>query len=235
MAEENIVSIVIEKMDLAKPTVIPIVKMMQDDKVGRKITVGLYENGNSWTPPEGASAQVQYSKPDGTGGLYDSIPGYRDIAWEFEENKLSIFIAPQVTTCPGIVELSVRIIKGEFQFSTFTIKIDVHKTPGINVKSEDFVSVNGLLPSSGWEPNKYLTTDEKGNVVAREAPEGGNGAASEQFLTLDLSGYYDGIIKRIYADGGESNLDVTFDANGNPIKFSNGTEEFEVVWPAEDA
>lgn len=58
---------------------------------------------------------------------------------------------------------------------------------------------------------------------------------AEQFLTLDLSGYHNGIIKRIYADGGESNLDVTFDANGNPIKFSNGVEEFEVVWPAEDA
>ena len=66
-------------------------------------------------------------------------------------------------------------------------------------------------------------------------PMAEKGQAEDVIVKLDLSGYHDGIIKRIYADGGESNLDVTFDANGNPIKFSNGVEEFEVVWPAEGA
>lgn len=66
-------------------------------------------------------------------------------------------------------------------------------------------------------------------------PMAEKGQAEDVIVKLDLSGYYDGIIKRIYADGGESNLDVTFDANGNPIKFSNGVEEFTVVWPAEGA
>lgn len=68
--------------------------------------------------------------------------------------------------------------------------------------------------------------DEDGNVEVE--------TVEEQFVKLDLSGYYDGVIGRIYADGGTSNLDVTFDDQGRPIKFSNGAEEFEVVWPIEE-
>lgn len=81
------------------------------------------------------------------------------------------------------------------------------------------------------------TVDEvlKVGVEYHLNPMAEKGQAEDVIVKLDLSGYYDGIIKRIYADGGESNLDVTFDANGNPIKFSNGVEEFTVVWPAEGA
>lgn len=59
--------------------------------------------------------------------------------------------------------------------------------------------------------------------------------AKETPIHTDLSGYYDGTIVLKYADGGSMNVAVTFDANGNPIKFSNGAEEFTITWPAEEA
>lgn len=58
-------------------------------------------------------------------------------------------------------------------------------------------------------------------------------SASERPVKTDLSAYDDGIIRLVYKDGGVMNVNVTFDQYGNPIKFSNGAEEFEVVWPAE--
>lgn len=76
-------------------------------------------------------------------------------------------------------------------------------------------TVNGIGP------------DENGNVEVK--------AAEEKPIHTDLSSYNDGLIVLEYADGGRMNVQVTFDENGNPIKFSNGVEEFTVTWPAEEA
>lgn len=140
----DIVSINIENMDLAKPSVIPVVRMMQDDRAGRQLTISLFENGQAWTPPEEITALIMYSKPDGTGGTYDSIPGITEKAWSFAENRISVAIAPQVVSVPGMVLLSVKLLFGNYQLHTFSVRIDVQKTPGINVASEDFVSLNWL-------------------------------------------------------------------------------------------
>lgn len=83
-----------------------------------------------------------------------------------------------------------------------------------HVMASVVTSINGIPP------------DENGNVDIE--------TSSEQPVSIDLSNYEAGSIRLTYADGGAMDVAVTFDENGNPIKFSNGTEEFTITWPAEE-
>ena len=54
----------------------------------------------------------------------------------------------------------------------------------------------------------------------------------EKPIKMDLSGFEtEGKIRLIYADDGIMDINVTFNNQGKPIKFSNGEDVFELVWP----
>ena len=55
----------------------------------------------------------------------------------------------------------------------------------------------------------------------------------EQPRSVDMTNYEAGKIRLTYANDEAMDVSVEFDTNGNPIKFSNGTEEFTVTWPEE--
>lgn len=57
----------------------------------------------------------------------------------------------------------------------------------------------------------------------------------EQPLSMDMTNYETGKIRLTYANDEAMDVSVEFDTNGNPIKFSNGTEEFTITWPEEVA
>lgn len=57
----------------------------------------------------------------------------------------------------------------------------------------------------------------------------------EQPRSVDMTNYDNGKIRLTYANDEAMDVSVEFDANGNPIKFSNGTEEFTITWPEEVA
>ena len=57
----------------------------------------------------------------------------------------------------------------------------------------------------------------------------------EHPISMDMTNYEAGKIRLTYANDEAMDVSVEFDANGNPIKFSNGTEEFTVTWPEEVA
>jgi hypothetical protein len=57
----------------------------------------------------------------------------------------------------------------------------------------------------------------------------------EQPRSVDMTNYEAGKIRLTYANDEAMDVSVEFDTNGNPIKFSNGTEEFTVTWPEEVA
>lgn len=57
----------------------------------------------------------------------------------------------------------------------------------------------------------------------------------EQPRSVDMTNYDTGKIRLTYANDEAMDVSVEFDTNGNPIKFSNGTEEFTVTWPEEVA
>ena len=57
----------------------------------------------------------------------------------------------------------------------------------------------------------------------------------EQPRSVDMTNYEAGKIRLTYANDEAMDVSVEFDTNGNPIKFSNGTEEFTITWPEEVA
>ena len=57
----------------------------------------------------------------------------------------------------------------------------------------------------------------------------------EQPRSVDMTNYDTGKIRLTYANDEAMDVSVEFDTNGNPIRFSNGTEEFTVTWPEEVA
>lgn len=143
------------------------IDVMQEDKYTRNIEMSLYANNMSWDIPSGATAVIRYQKPDGTGGNYNAMPD-GSTAYSISGNTLTVALAPQVCTVTGAVELAVGLINGGEELNTFSVCINVHRNPGIDVLSENYVKLLGVLPDSGWTPNMYLGTDANGIVVAKE-------------------------------------------------------------------
>lgn len=111
-------------MDLAQYPGTAVVRAMQNDQNSRALEITLLENRMPWVIPRNASVLIRYSKPDGTGGEYDTVPDGQS-AWQISENMLTIRLIPQVLSMPGAVRLSVALIQGQVQLSTFAVVISV--------------------------------------------------------------------------------------------------------------
>lgn len=148
------------KIDLLKPGVKPVVNVMQADENSRVIEIALYVNGIAWEIPAGANFSMAYKKPDGTKGLYDTMPDGSS-ASSVIENVISIRLAPQMLTSPGTVTASVVISVDDQRVSTFPVIVNVIRNPAAGaVGSEDYFysSVIGNLDD--------LKTTDKSSLVA---------------------------------------------------------------------
>ncbi len=125
------------RMDLVRVQHIAAVEVMQDDKYSRDIAIMLTANHVPWNIPEGTTAMIRYKRRlGGTGGNYDTLPD-GSAAYRFQGNALTVALAPQVTIVPGVVELSVGLIKGERLLNIFTICIHVQPNPGLNIDASE--------------------------------------------------------------------------------------------------
>lgn len=126
------------KMDLLEPGQMPRIHAVQDDQYSRNLELALYEGGSAWEIPSGITAIIRYRKSDGTGGEYNLLPD-GSAAWSAEGNVLTIALAPQVATVPGMVSLSATLLSGERQISTFRISLNVKPAvKGVLAESEDY-------------------------------------------------------------------------------------------------
>ena len=166
---------------------VPSIDVVQDDRYSRNIEITVLSNGTAVSLIE-KRALIRYVKADGTGGNYDALPDGTP-AFTISGNVLTVALAPQVCTFPGIVKMVVAIIDGETYLHTFPLDIKVHRNPGLQIVSENYLKMLGAVPDSGWPANMYLGTDEKGNVIAKESSAGGGGSDcvsySPQTLTPD--------------------------------------------------
>lgn len=113
-------------MDLAKFNSITTIHATQFDHYSHQLEISLQENGNNWSIPQTASVQVQYSKADGTGRKYHTLPDGR-CAWQIAGNTLTVILEPLVLTVPGAVSLSITLMQGQMQISTFSVIVSVDK------------------------------------------------------------------------------------------------------------
>ena len=199
-------------MDLTCRGVTQRIDVVQDDRYSRNLEFTLTQNGEAWTIPTAAAAVVRFKKSDGTGGNYDTLPD-GSLAYSFSGNVLTVALAPQVCTAPGLVLLAVGLLYGDAEINTFTVHIVVQPNPGIDVVSEDYSHIAGYVKSAGWTPNMFLGTDADGNVVAVGAGADGRGVVS---------------IRRTAGNGAQGTTDTY------TITYTDGTTDALTVYNGKD-
>lgn len=162
-------------LDLQHRTMQPRLAVVQCDHNTRAIEINMISGGQPWTPDSIDTVFLRYRKCDGTGGSYDALPD-GTTAWAAEENKITILLAPQVLTVPGLVEAQALLISGNRSIATFTFQIVVEADPSIGVvTSEDY------LNWSVW------AKDELANLL-QQAKDSGDFTGSCFVPTVDSEG-----------------------------------------------
>lgn len=173
-------------MDLTCKNVTQRVDVMQDDKYSRCLEIPLRANGDDAELPEDVRAVIRYQKPDGTGGNYDTLPDGTS-AYTVSGNVITVALAPQVCTVPGVVQMVVCLMQGSAEINTFVILVNVHANPGIDVESQDYTNMRAYVKSYGWPPDKTLRTDADGNVIADDVI-GGSATGGYYTPSIDTDG-----------------------------------------------
>ena len=194
------------KADLIRKGIPPRIHAVQDDALCRIIRLELTEDDRPWNIPDGAQVLIRYSKPDRTGGQYDTLPD-GTLAWSARNHCLYLTLAPQVLTAPGTVELSVTMILGNARLTTFRILIDVQRHPAFSGISENYSYITAFLPqpAGGAKQGHYLRiseVDEAGNILALESvssPGGFSQVSKAPLLELLRCAVYTQDVSDIFA------------------------------------
>ena len=176
-------------MDLTKPNWMAAIDAVQEDRYCRDLEITLLSGGSPWTIPKDASVLIRYSKSDGTGGIYDTLPDGTK-AWTTADNVLTAALAPQVLTVPGSVLLGVTLSRGIRQVNTFAILINVHPAVGRDLAgSEPYVKVHSFLPAPAYgtigQFLRIAAVDDQGYITALESAAGTGGSMAETYVEAD--------------------------------------------------
>lgn len=200
------------QMDLAGQSLMPRADVVEQDQYARQLELELLCGGESWEIPADAGALIVFQKEDGTGGEYDTLPN-GDAAWSASGNRLTVELAPQVLTCPGLVTLSVELLQGNARITTFSVLLQVHRSAAKGLESEGYVRFDGFLPQPpGAEVGQFL----------RVAGVNEHGSAS-QVEAVTLPSLEDALAQA--RDGGEFQGDSAYE-----IAVKNGFTGTEAEW-----
>lgn len=146
----------------------PTIYAKQLDSLSRAVTVSLYNNGTAWSIPSDATIlAVGYRKPDGTRGLYDTMPG-GGAAVSANGNTAVVQLAPQMFTAAGTVLCELRLANSAgAQLSSFSWRIRVEESAADGSAAEDYYNLktlNSLQEQIGNLEN--LQTKKKTSLVA---------------------------------------------------------------------
>ncbi len=115
-------------MDLLRPGVAEVIRGVQGEAVSRVLCFHLTQNGVAWPIPAGAKAALRFGKPDGTGGIYDTLPD-GSLSCAVASNTVSVTLAPQVLSCAGTVSAQLVLRLGESILCGFTVYLLVQPDP----------------------------------------------------------------------------------------------------------
>jgi hypothetical protein len=175
------------KMDLLNRGTRPVIDVMQDDRYSRNIAISLFSGHEAFTLPEGCNVLVRYKKSDGVGGIYDTLPDGNQ-AWLIEGNAVTVALAPQVCTVAGNVLLTVMLLAGQQQLSSFEICLDVRPDPISDFESEKYMNIAAFLPqvmnAAVGQYLKVAAVDAFGKVsqLTTEAVTASGGGSSDALI-----------------------------------------------------
>lgn len=158
-------------VDLMRPT-INTIHVKQFDALSRFADIKILSGGQPWGAGTSITYVVQYSKPDGTKGMYDKLPdGSTAVTSETDDTGstvLHVRFAPQMFTVHGNVRCSVAMIKTDgLKLQTFSFCICVEESDVNGDTSKDYykmTTIDILMESIGDLSN--LGTAAKENIVA---------------------------------------------------------------------
>lgn len=177
------------------------VSVMQCDVNTRALEITLLSGEAAWNVPDGVTAISAYTKPDGTKGLYDTLPDGTD-ACTISGNVVTAVLPPQALTVPGDVDLAVIFTDDDQnQLAAFAVPIKVRRNPAVGaVASGDYFNLqkwikeavaNIAVPTALPNPQKLILTgaveaEYDGSAeVTVEIPEGGSGGSAEVHIGSD--------------------------------------------------
>lgn len=182
-------------LDLQRKGELQRIDVVQGDAFTRQVQLELLCGEKPWNIPV-CTPVVRYSKPDGTEGIYDTLPdGMPGVT--YSENTLTLELAPQMLTCAGPVQVQVELNLEDRRLATFTFMLAVEPGVALAGKSEDYVNwTKAFLPqTTGAKVGQYVLVSEVDSagqiirVVAVDAPDdAGSGIKSVNGVLPDENG-----------------------------------------------
>ena len=146
-------------VDLTDRQTTVIMDAVQGDN-GRILELEMLSAGEKWLLPEALAVKIRYQKPDGTGGIYDTLPDGTS-AWSGEGNVLTVVLAPEVCTAAGRVLLQIHLMQGQHQLTTFAMGLRVQPEVEAPQISGDYTNLSAWLETTG---KKVLTEEDTAKI-----------------------------------------------------------------------
>ena len=144
----------------------------------RAVKAALYDGGEPWAAPSGATVVIRFCKPDKTGGIYDTLPSGATaytIATDQDTGGtvVTATLAPQMLTCPGLVVADMVIISGSDTVATFSWRVDVQRSPmdGVDTTSQDYYNYQTLAQINSGIAAAQAAADAAVKTVNGKAPD----------------------------------------------------------------
>ena len=144
----------------------------------RSVEAALYDGGEPWAAPSGATVVIRFCKPDKTGGIYDTLPSGATaytIATDQDTGGtvVTATLAPQMLTCPGLVVADMVIISGSDTVATFSWRVDVQRSPmdGVDTTSQDYYNYQTLAQINRGIAAAQAAADAAVKTVNGKSPD----------------------------------------------------------------
>ncbi len=133
---------------------------VQGDTDTHAVEIALYEDGQVWKIPEGASAVVGYAHSNGTGGIYDTLSD-GTAACSISGNVVTAVIASQMLAQSGNVWMTVSLLHGDQKLTVLEKMFQVRRDMTLGMPApEAYINMQQWVRSVVPEVAQELGTDK---------------------------------------------------------------------------
>lgn len=235
MKVTNIVNI-----DLSIRQNIPFVDAVQGDSA-RSIEFRLFDRGQPFNVPDGSAVLIRYKRPDGFGGVYDTLPN-GETAYSIIANKVTAVLSPTALGVAGNVDFQVSVSNEGKTVSAFSLEIRVDADPSFDaVDAEDYINIEQFVTEKSKENAPYIgengnwwVNQEDTGVKAGGGSGGMNTTAANLLVTILRNAVYGTdqsasitALEAALAVSGEAQ-EITFTQTGSVLAIS-GVESIMTI------
>lgn len=198
----------------------------------------LLENNFRWKIPDDTSAMIQYRKPNGKSGVYDTLSD-GSTAYRISADHIDVILAPDIISLPGEGWLAVSLVQMGRELSTFRVKLRIDANPCYDGSGDQGLScMTGLLTApEEAQVGQYLAVaevNEAGKITktaAMDMPE--MSEAIRQYLednSINIEGSTGKSAYEYAVDGGYTGTEEEFSqklAEETSILYITATGEGE--------